>query len=223
MRRSSRILATLLLVTPWQLASAADSAAIRRAVEDYLQMQVRDLPGPPVPVIGRIDAERLPSACDGPSVAMNGPRRWGTTQVVVTCRDGSGKLFIQVEIPVVAEYLVTARAIGAGQKVTEADLNGRTGKLPNDALTDRNQIVGRVAKNSVGAGVPLRLDMLRQPWVVQQGQTVKIVVVGHGFEVAKEGRALNNAAVGQDTQVRVDSTTTVSGVARADGSIEVRN
>jgi flagella basal body P-ring formation protein FlgA len=217
------MLAALLLLAPWQANLAADSVAIRHAVEDYLQTQVRDLPGPSTPVIGRIDAEHLTGTCEGITVAMNGPRRWGTTQVIVTCRGGTGRLFVQVEIPVVAEHLVTARTIGAGQKIADADITGRTGKLPNDAIVDRRQVVGRVARNSLGAGVPLRADMLRQPWVVQQGQTVKVVVVGPGFEVTKEGRALHNAAVGQDTQVRVDSTTTVSGVARADGSIEVRN
>jgi flagella basal body P-ring formation protein FlgA len=215
--------ATLLLVAPLQMSLAADSAAIRRAVEDYLQIQARNLPGAPTAVIGRIDADRLPGVCEGLTVAMNGPRLWGTTQVVVTCRGGTGKLFVQVEIPVVAEYLVAARTIGAGEKIKDGDITGRTGKLPNDVIIDRGQVVGRVAKNSLGAGVPLRADMLRQPWVVQQGQTVKIVVVGPGFEVMKEGHALHNAAVGQDTRVRVDSATIVNGVARADGSIEVRN
>jgi flagella basal body P-ring formation protein FlgA len=217
------MLAALLLTTLCQVSLAADSVAIRRAVEDYLQARVRDLPGSPVPVIGRIDAERLPGICESPIVAMNGARRWGSTQVVVTCPGASGKLYIQVEIPVVAEYIVAARPIGAGQKVTDGDLTTRVGKLPNDAVINRDQVVGRVARNSMGTGVALRADMLRQPWVVQQGQTVRIVVVGRGFEVTKEGRALYNAAVGQDTQVRLDSATIVSGVARADGSIEVRN
>jgi flagella basal body P-ring formation protein FlgA len=223
MRRLPGLLAALLLTTLCQVSLAADSLAIRRAVEDYLQARVRDLPGPPVPVIGRIDAERLPGTCEDLTVAMNGTRRWGTTQVVVTCRGASGKLYVQVEIPVVAEYIVAARPIGAGQKVTEGDIATRVGKLPNEAVIDRDQVIGRVAKNSMGNGVALRADMLRQPWVVQQGQTVKIVVVGRGFEVTKEGRALHNAAVGQDTQVRLDSATIVNGVARGDGSIEVRN
>jgi flagella basal body P-ring formation protein FlgA len=113
--------------------------------------------------------------------------------------------------------------VGAGQKLTDSDVNAVLGKLPNDALMDRSQVIGRIAKNSLVVGVPLRTDMFRQPWVVQQGQTVRIVVTGTGFEVTKEGRALHNAAVGQDTQVRVDSSTVVTGVARADGSVELRN
>ena len=223
MRVLRGFLAALLLIAPWPAALAADSAAIRQAVEEFLRLQVKDLPGNPAPIIGRIDAERLAGSCEGFTVSMNGPRRWGATQVVVACRGGTGKLFVQVEIPVVAEYLVAARPVGAGQKLTEADVGGLVGKLPNDVLMDRAQVIGRIARNSLAVGLPLRADMFRQPWVVQQGQTVKIVVVGRGFEVTKEGRALHNAAVGQDTQVRVDSATTVSGVARSDGSVEVRN
>ena len=223
MRPFSRLSLALLLIAACQTPLAADSVAIRRAVEAFLQTQIKDLPGNPIPVIGRIDADRLPGACEGPTVSMNGPRRWGSTQVVVACRDDTRKLFVQVDIPVVAEYLVVARPVGAGQKLTDSDVNAVRGRLPNDALMDKNQVVGRIVKNSLGVGVPLRTDMFRQPWVVQQGQTVRIVVVGTGFEVTKEGRALHNSAVGQDTQVRVDSSTIVTGVARADGSVELRN
>lgn len=223
MRNLSRFLAVLLSFLAVQPALAADSAAVRRAVEDYLQTQTRELPGNPTPIIGRIDAERLPGACDGMTVAMSGNRRWGATQVVVSCRGGAQRLFVQVEIPVVAEYLVAARAVGAGQKLMDADVGTQLGRLPNDALMDRAQVLGHIAKNSLSAGLPLRADMFRLPWVVQQGQNVRIVVIGNGFEVSKEGRALSNAAVGQDIQVRINSTSTVTGVARADGSVEVRN
>jgi flagella basal body P-ring formation protein FlgA len=223
MRLLRLLLSALLLITLCPAALAADSAAIRQAVEEFLRGQVKDLPGNPTPVIGKIDAERLAGSCEGLTVSMNGPRRWGATQVVVACRGGTQRLFVQVDIPVVAEYMVAARAVGAGQKLTDADVGGQVGRLPNDVLLDRSQVVGRIAKNSLAPGTPLRADMFRQAWVVQQGQMVKIVVVGRGFEVTKEGRALHNAAVGQDTQVRVDSATTVTGVARADGAVEVRN
>jgi len=223
MRNLSRILAVLLPLLSLQSALAADSAAVRRAIEDYLQTQTRELPGNPTPIIGRIDAERLPGACDGITVAMSGNRRWGATQVTVSCRGGAQRLFVQVDIPVVADYLVAARPIGAGQKLTEADIGTQLGRLPNDALMDRAQVVGHVAKNSLSPGLPLRADMFRLPWAVQQGQNVRVVVIGNGFEASKEGRALNNAAVGQDIQVRINSSSTVTGVARADGSVEVRN
>jgi flagella basal body P-ring formation protein FlgA len=130
-----------------------------------------------------------------------------------------------VQIRVVAEYLVAARPINAGQKLTDADVRAQLGELsdlPNGVLMDREQAIGRAAIASLAAGRPLRADMLRQPTVVQQGQSVKIVGTGSGFQVTNEGRALTNAVVGQVTQVRLNSGQILSGVVRADGTVEIR-
>jgi flagella basal body P-ring formation protein FlgA len=48
-----------------------------------------------------------------------------------------------------------------------------------------------------------------------------VVSRGSSFAVTAEGRALNNAAEGQLAQVRMASGQTVSGIARADGSVEI--
>jgi len=50
---------------------------------------------------------------------------------------------------------------------------------------------------------------------------VKILSGGNGFRVSAEGRALNNAQEGQVTQVRTGGGQTISGVARAGGTVEV--
>jgi flagella basal body P-ring formation protein FlgA len=63
--------------------------------------------------------------------------------------------------------------------------------------------------------------MLQQSLVVQQGQSVKVVSRGAGFQVANEGKALNNAAAGQVAQVRLGSGQVVSGIARASGVVEI--
>lgn len=226
MRLILGILTTLLLATSGRSLLAADSSAIRRAVDDFLGTQIKGLPGKATYSIGNIDADRLAGACQGFEVAMgNGARPWGRTQVVVNCRGGTWKLWVPVQIRVLAEYLVIARPITAGQKVTEADVRMQLGELsdlPNGVLMDKEQAIGRAAIASLAAGRPLRADMLRQPMVVQQGQSVKVIGTGSGFQVANEGRAITSAAVGQVTQVRLNSGQILSGVVRADGSIEIR-
>ena len=215
-----------MLLNLGQPSLAADSSAIRRAVDDFLGIQIKGLPGKATYSIGRIDADRLAGVCQGFDVSMgNGARPWGKTQVVVNCRGGTWKLWVPVQIRVVAEYLVIARPITAGQKLTEADIRGQLGELsdlPNGVLMDKEQAVGRAAIASLAAGRPLRADMLRQPTVVQQGQSVKVIGTGNGFQVANEGRAITSAAVGQVTQVRLNSGQVLSGVVRADGSVEIR-
>jgi flagella basal body P-ring formation protein FlgA len=63
--------------------------------------------------------------------------------------------------------------------------------------------------------------MLRQPMVVRQGQNVRVVSGGAGFQVSGEGRAMANALAGQVVQVRLASGQVISGIAQNDGSIAV--
>jgi flagella basal body P-ring formation protein FlgA len=219
-------LTALMLLGTSQRLLATDSGAIRQAVDDFLHSQIKSLPGKASYSIGNIDAERLQGTCDGFDVAMgNNARPWGKTQVLVSCRGGTWKLWVQVQIRVVTEYLVAARAVNAGQRIMEADMRAQIGdlaELPNGVLLDREQAVGRTAITSLAAGRPLRTDMLRQTVVVQQGQSVKIIGSGSGFEVTNEGRALTSAVVGQVVQVRLNSGQILSGVVRTDGTVEIR-
>lgn len=215
-----------LLLTPVNPVRAADSSEIRRAVDEFLRTQIKGLPGAASYSIGTIDAERLAGTCNGFDVSMgNGARPWGKTQVTVRCRGGTWNLWVPVQIRIVAEYLVIARPIDAGQRLTDADIHTQMGELsdlPSGVLMNKEQAIGRSAIAALAAGRPLRADMLRQPTVVQQGQSVKIIGTGSGFQVSNEGRALTNAVVGQVTQVRLNSGQILSGVVRADGAVEIR-
>lgn len=226
MRLFPGFLALVLLSAPCRPVLAADSAAIRRSVDDFLRAQIKGLPGTASYSIGTIDADRLAGDCEGFDVSMgSGARPWGKTQVLVRCRGGTWSLWVPVQIRVVAEYLVAARPISAGQKLTDADVRGELGELsdlPNGILMDKEQAIGRAAVASLAAGRPLRADMLRQPTVVQQGQSVRVVGTGSGFQVTNEGRALTSAVVGQVLQVRLNSGQILSGVVRADGTVEIK-
>jgi flagella basal body P-ring formation protein FlgA len=57
--------------------------------------------------------------------------------------------------------------------------------------------------------------------VIRQGQSVKVISRGNGFEVTNEGRAMSNAAEGQLAQVRMAGGQVVSGIARPGGAIEI--
>jgi len=207
-------------------ALAADSGAIRKSVEDFLGRQIKGLPGKASFSIGAINAGGLAGACNGFETSMAaGARPWGNTFVTVSCRDGNWSLRVPVKIQVVADYLVAARPLNAGQALVEADLSFQSGDfsvLPNGILMEREQALGRVLVASLPAGRPLRGDMLRQPMVIQQGQNIRLITVGNGFQVSAEGRALSNASIGQVTQVRLNSGQVLSGVVRSDGSVEIR-
>lgn len=220
----------LLLLLAGLLASPGfarqDPAPIRKAIEDYLRVQTKGLPGQVSFTVGAIDPNNNLAPC--PVFDVNpapGARPWGHTTLTVRCgQEGSWSLFIPVTIHVVADYLVTAKPVVQGQLVTEADLarrNGDLAELPNGILTEPQQAIGRTAAMSIPAGRPLRGDMLRQAVAIQQGQSVKVVSRGPGFQVANDGRALNAAGEGQIVQVRLGNGQVVSGVARNGGVVEV--
>ena len=100
-------------------------------------------------------------------------------------------------------------------------LSGDMSSLPTGIVTDPANAIGKTLRNSLGAGQPLRSDQLLAPLVIRQGQTVRVISKGPGFAVSGEGKALNNAAVGQIAQIRMSSGQTVSGAAQADGSVEI--
>lgn len=222
----SRPLAALALATVVAFAHAADPAPIRRAVDDFLRLQIKGLPGKASYTIGAIDAQHLPNTCNGYDVTpANGARLWGNTQLVVHCRGENWTLQVQARIQVQGQYLVAARPLTAGQRLGDADVavqNGDLSDLPPGTVTEKELALGRVAAVSLPAGRPLRADMLKMPMVIQQGQGIKIVVIGSGFHVTNEGRALTNASIGQVVQVRLNSGQILSGIARADGSVEVK-
>lgn len=216
-----------LLVLVGTPAQAAEAEPIQHAIEDFLRVQTKGLPGQVQHSIGAINSSGLPDGCRHLDVTMDaGARPWGRTHVNVRCTDGATwRLYVPVQIDVVASYLVSARPLGRGQVLTEADIaphQGNLSDLPADILTDAAQAIGQASSVSLPAGRPLRSSMLRQPLVIKQGQSVKVLSTGPGFQVATEGRALNNAATGQVVQVRLASGQVISGVARTDGTAEVR-
>ncbi len=200
---------------------------VRKAVDDYLQVQIKGLPGKASYSIDTIQTGNLP-VCQQIEVATPpGARPWGRSSVSVRCLSGANwSLLVPVRIHVVSSYLVSARSIGPGQTLTASDVvtqSGDLSELPNGILSDPAQAIGQVSRSALPAGRPLRGDMLKAQTVIQQGQSVKVIARGRGFEVANEGRALNNAVVGQVVQIRLANGQVVSGVAEPGGSVEINN
>lgn len=206
--------------------TAFDPVAVRQAVDDFMGLQIKGLPGKASYEIGTIGGNSNLRPCAAYSVATTpGGKTWGRTGVTVRCVSGANwTLQVPVHVHVVAEYLVSARPLRPGIPLTNDDFvmqRGDLAELPAGVLDDPGQAIGRVSRSALPAGRPLRADMLRHPTVVQQGQSVKVTSRGPGFEVANEGRALSNAAVGQVVQIRLGNGQVVSGVAQASGNVEI--
>lgn len=207
--------------------AAQDPAAARKAVEDFLYRQTKDLPGRVNIVVGPIDARSRLPPCEIPEVSLPpGGRAWGRTHVLLRCpsADSNWSQYVSAHVQIKGEYLVAARALSAGHVLGESDFAPQQGDLtdlPGSVITDPRLALGRTLLMPTAAGRPLRSDLLRQTPVIQAGQMVKIVSRGSGFQVSSEGQALNGAAPGQPIRVKAASGQTINGVARADGTVEV--
>lgn len=227
MRTFSSLVACCLLALPSLTVQAQqDPAPVKKAIDSWLKVQTKGLPGQISWDIGGLDPGNQLAPCGQFDIGRPaGARPWGRTNVVVRCLGEAGwRVYVPVHVRVKADYLISARPIAQGQAVVADDISTELGdlsELPANILTDAGLAIGKVASSSIPAGRPLRADMLKSQTVIRQGQTVKVVSRGPGFAVANEGRALANAREGQVAQVRLGSGQVVSGVAKADGSIEV--
>lgn len=203
-----------------------DTAALRATVEQFLRIQSTGLPGQVNLSVGQIDARSHLPACAAPEAFLpNGSRVWGKTTVGVRCTAPSPwTIYVAATVQVIGEYVIAAAPLAQGQAIGPNDvtrIRGDLTTLPAGIVTDAGQAIGRTVALSLAAGTPLRGDALRSQAAVQQGQTVRVISIGPGFQVSGEARALNNATEGQIAQARTASGQVVSGIAKAGGIVEV--
>jgi flagellar basal body P-ring formation protein FlgA len=227
MHATVRFLISCLLVTlAVSVLAQQDPAPVKKAIENWLKIQTKGLPGQVSYEIGTVDPGNQLIPCTNFDISRQaGARPWGRTNVAVRCLDEAGwRIYVQVNIHVKTAYLISARPVAQGQTLSAEDISSQLGdlsELPANIITDQALAVGKVASAAIPAGQLLRADMLKALTSVRQGQSVKVVSRGPGFAVANEGKALNNAVEGQVVQVRLADGQVVSGIAKAGGTVEI--
>ncbi|VVE30407.1 flagellar basal body P-ring formation chaperone FlgA [Pandoraea soli] len=215
-----------------QAASAVQSQfqnteVIRQTAERFLREQTTGLPGRVSLTVGDAVSDRMPACAALEPFLPPGARLWGSTTVGVRCAgERPWTLYLQARVSITATYFVAARQINPGEAIGPNDLSPRQGDLtllPRTVATDAGQIIGTVAVNRITSGLPIRSDLLRSAIAVQQGQTVRVVSRGSGFEVSTEGQVLSRASAGDPVQVRTRAGQLVSGTVKTgkNGSVEV--
>ncbi|CAI2058041.1 flagellar basal body P-ring biosynthesis protein FlgA [Serratia marcescens] len=162
-------------------------------------------------------------ACELPQLSLPPNARIGGN-VSISARCGQERRFIQTQVQVFGRYLVSARGISAGSRLTAADLTlkeGRLDTLPPRALTEAGKALGAVSLRNISPGQPLTLAMLRRAWIIKAGQSVQVNAQGEGFNISGAGKAMNNAAAEDSVRVRMASGQIVSGVVGDDGAIRI--
>jgi flagella basal body P-ring formation protein FlgA len=212
---------------PLPVQAQQPHSTIKAAVEEFLRVQTNGLPGKATVTAGAIDPRLTLAACAAMDVfSPPGSRLWGTTSVGVRCgAPAPWTIYVTVTVRVAGPYLASAKALTAGQALTQADfvvMNGDLTQMPAGVATDASQVVGKTLISPIAPGQAIRADLLRTPNAILSGQNVKVISEGAGFRVAADGKAVTNAAAGQVAQVRMNSGQTISGIARPDGTVEIK-
>ncbi len=214
-------------VTPLSAFSEARQShpMIHQVALEFARQQTLNLPGKVNIKIQDIDSRVVLPACQKLEAFLpSGARIPGKTSIGVRCNEKPGwNIFVQADIRVSVELLVSNKPLMQGSVLSRDDYALQSGEMGQPGLLfDPLLAVGKTLKYSIGAGQVLRLDMLREPFAIFQGQTVKLQTRGNGYLVSTEGLSMNDAAVGQGIKVKVASGQLISAIATADGNASVK-
>ncbi|WP_424832034.1 flagellar basal body P-ring formation chaperone FlgA [Ruegeria sp.] len=133
-------------------------------------------------------------------------------------------VFILVLTPVLAlaEAVVPTRTIRAKEMISAPDLEIKQMDVAG-AITNPSAVIGQEARVALYAGRPIRASDFGPPAIVNRNDLVTLVFDHALLSISTEGRALGRGAVGDRIRVmNLSSRTTITGLIRADGQIEVQ-
>ncbi|MBI5330009.1 MAG: flagellar basal body P-ring formation protein FlgA [Betaproteobacteria bacterium] len=119
--------------------------------------------------------------------------------------------------------LTARKPLAANQPISAEDVETRVveyDRAPAAYLTQLPE--GATLTRPVNLGQPLAPEMLVMPEVIKTGKRVTVRFAGNGFQVTHEGIAQNSARTGESVRVKVSSGRLVTGIASADGVVEVK-
>jgi flagella basal body P-ring formation protein FlgA len=207
-------------------AGQEDGELIHAAALDFLKQQANGLPGNVELTVAPAFPRGLAACATLQPFMPNGARLWGRTTVGVRCTSGHPwTVWLQAKVSIHATYYVAARAMMPGEVVSEADMVARDGDLtmlPMSIITAPAQAIGSVTLLRVGAGLPLRQDMLKNTASVTAGTMVRVVAQGDGFSISSEGNALSNATPGQPVKVRTSTGQILMGIVKDSSTVQIQ-
>jgi flagella basal body P-ring formation protein FlgA len=218
------LLYLLALPNAWS-AEKQNHAEIKRVTQEFIQAKSLNMPGKVSFMVGELDSRLALTPCSQLEAYLpTGAQLLGKTNIGVRCNEKNGwSLLVPASITITVNILVSSKPLQQGQEVRAGDFNIQSGELNQQSIiTDETQALGKVLKFSIGAGQILKQEMLRPPYAVTQGQTVQLIYDKPGLSLRSEGKAMNNAADGQLAQVKTAAGQVITGTARPNGIVEIR-
>lgn len=149
----------------------------------------------------------------------------GHTFVALNCPDKGWSVRYPVTIEEKRMGLITSRRIMAGELIGADDIKAVELPAPEQeygVFANPADVIGKMARSGLAPGVWLRAYMVQAPLAVHINQPVRVLAGDGSFQVAADGIALNNGAIGDDIAVRMPGSRVVRGTIDAGGNVVVK-
>jgi flagella basal body P-ring formation protein FlgA len=126
----------------------------------------------------------------------------------------------EMQVPVPSVTIYPGQVIDSSMLV-DADVE-TAAALPPSTVTSTDELIGKVARQTLLPHHPVVQSAVRETWLIKQGQAASIVFQSGALTITSAGLALQSGSPGDMVSVRnVDSGRIVKGTIGADGSVHV--
>lgn len=191
-------------------AAFANTQEITRAVQNFLYQQASRSTSANSEIAIEVFAPSAQfGACENPEPFFPSANQEaaGRVSVGVRCgKNGEQVRYVQAQISLLSRYLVPVDDIRSGTVITAAMLTsakGDTGRMRNQPITRFEDLVGLVVRRNLRAGQPIYEQMVQAPEIIARGDTVRILAQGTGFQIEREGTAVDSGGLNDTIRIRI--------------------
>lgn len=158
------------------------------------------------------------------SLSADGQRFAGLAQVkvgerIVAQSAISGRVVTSIDVPVLTRPIRRSEIIGAND-ITWQPTELAAGN--SNILFNAEDIIGKSPRTGLRPGTPVRMSDLVALPAVTRGKQVSMIYQAGRMTITAQGRALNDAVVGQTVRVvNLSSSRTLEGIAEAEGVVRI--
>ena len=102
------------------------------------------------------------------------------------------KVWVMVTVEVMSDIIVVKKPLGRYQVIKMADIELQArdlAKVPNNALTSLEDVVGQRAKRTIDTQTVLTANMIESPPLVRRGDIVVMIAESGGLRISTQGEA----------------------------------
>lgn len=164
--------------------------------------------------------------CSGAlNVNFNGdPWKSGQPSMLIECSgERPWRMYLSATVDIRGPALVASRPLARGERLRADMVNLRTvvvNASRRGTIADAQSIIGMEVRRSINSGSLITPNLLAAPDAVERGDHVMITASSGSFTVRSRGKALANAAIGEQVLVQnLQSLRTIKGRVTAPGQI----